>query len=571
MYRDIETNYTSAPFNDLLKLYETSFIDNYTLPALTDYQTGKTLTYGQFAEAIAKLHIFYQIAGVRPGDKIALLGKNTPTWVIIFIGTITYGATIVPILQDFNPKDATHIINHSNAVILFINNSIMANLNFDELTDLRCAISLDSNTILSEREPAFDDRHNQCPFDEILSHIDEHVAARYPDGFKRGDIYYESQPGDAIAVINYTSGTTGFSKGVMLSYDNLRGNVVFGIRTRLHYQGSRALSFLPLAHAYGCAFDMLMPLTVGTHITLLGAIPSPAILVKAMNEVKPSLIICVPLVLEKIYRKMIVPMITKKPIRWVLAVPMLDKAIYALIRSRLVEAFGGLFEEVIVGGAPLNPEVEEFLYRIKFPFTVGYGMTECAPLISYTPWRRFSPGSCGRTLRDIMQAKIDNADADGNGEIMVKGLNVMKGYYKNEDATEAVLTEDGWLHTGDMGSIGEDGRTIFIRGRYKTMILSANGQNIYPEEIEAKLNNMAYVSECLVVERDGRLIALVYPDRDEMRQNDILADQLPAMMETTRRELNSLVAPYEKIAAIELVENEFVKTPKRSIKRTLYK
>jgi long-chain acyl-CoA synthetase len=290
-----------------------------------------------------------------------------------------------------------------------------------------------------------------------------------------------------------------------------------------------------------------------------------------MNEVKPSLIICVPLVLEKIYRKMIVPMITKKPIRWVLAVPMLDKAIYALIRSRLVEAFGGLFEEVIVGGAPLNPEVEEFLYRIKFPFTVGYGMTECAPLISYTPWRRFSPGSCGRTLRDIMQAKIDNADADGNGEIMVKGLNVMKGYYKNEDATEAVLTEDGWLHTGDMGSIGEDGRTIFIRGRYKTMILSANGQNIYPEEIEAKLNNMAYVSECLVVERDGRLIALVYPDRDEMRQNDILADQLPAMMETTRRELNSLVAPYEKIAAIELVENEFVKTPKRSIKRTLYK
>ncbi len=571
MYRDIETNYTSAPFNDLLKLYETSFIDNYTLPALTDYQTGKTLTYGQFAEAIAKLHIFYQIAGVRPGDKIALLGKNTPTWVIIFIGTITYGATIVPILQDFNPKDATHIINHSNAVILFINDSIMANLNFDELTELRCAISLDSNTILAEREPAFDDRHNQCPFDEILSHIDEHVAARYPDGFKRGDIYYESQPGDAIAVINYTSGTTGFSKGVMLSYDNLRGNVVFGIRTRLHYQGSRALSFLPLAHAYGCAFDMLMPLTVGTHITLLGAIPSPAILVKAMNEVKPSLIICVPLVLEKIYRKMIVPMITKKPIRWVLAVPMLDKAIYALIRSRLVEAFGGLFEEVIVGGAPLNPEVEEFLYRIKFPFTVGYGMTECAPLISYTPWRRFSPGSCGRTLRDIMQAKIDNADADGNGEIMVKGLNVMKGYYKNEDATEAVLTEDGWLHTGDMGSIGEDGRTIFIRGRYKTMILSANGQNIYPEEIEAKLNNMAYVSECLVVERDGRLIALVYPDRDEMRQNDISADQLPAMMETTRRELNSLVAPYEKIAAIELVENEFVKTPKRSIKRTLYK
>jgi long-chain acyl-CoA synthetase len=414
--------------------------------------------------------------------------------------------------------------------------------------------------------------HFEHSITEVVNNLDEHFAIKYPEGFKRSDIYYESRPGDDIAVINYTSGTTGFSKGVMLTYDNLRGNVVFGIRTRLHYEGSRALSFLPLAHAYGCAFDMLMPLTVGTHITLLGTIPSPAVLLKAMSEVKPSLIVCVPLILEKIYRKMIVPMITKKPIRWVLAVPMLDKAIYAMIRSKLVDAFGGMFEEIIVGGAPLNPEVEEFLYKIKFPFTVGYGMTECAPLISYCPWRRFTPTSCGRVLRGIMQARIENEDEDGNGEIVVKGLNVMKGYYKNPEATAEVLSSDGWLRTGDMGSLSEDdNRTLFIRGRYKTMILSANGQNIYPEEIEAKVNNMPYVNECLVLEREGKLVALVYPDSEALSQNGITEDRLPELMENTRREVNKLVAPYERIATIELVDKEFVKTPKRSIKRSLYK
>jgi long-chain acyl-CoA synthetase len=567
MYKNIEAYYTTPPFNDLLKLYETSFVDNYSLPALTDFQSGKTLTYGEFAQRIARLHTLYNTIGIKPGDKIALMGKNTSDWVIIFIGTITYGATIVPVLQDFNPADAVHILNHSDAVLLFINDNIMSHINFDDLTNIRCVISLNNHRVIAER-----DSNSEHSITEVVNNLDEHFAIKYPEGFKRSDIYYESRPGDDIAVINYTSGTTGFSKGVMLTYDNLRGNVVFGIRTRLHYEGSRALSFLPLAHAYGCAFDMLMPLTVGTHITLLGTIPSPAVLLKAMSEVKPSLIVCVPLILEKIYRKMIVPMITKKPIRWVLAVPMLDKAIYAMIRSKLVDAFGGMFEEIIVGGAPLNPEVEEFLYKIKFPFTVGYGMTECAPLISYCPWRRFTPTSCGRVLRGIMQARIENEDEDGNGEIVVKGLNVMKGYYKNPEATAEVLSSDGWLRTGDMGSLSEDdNRTLFIRGRYKTMILSANGQNIYPEEIEAKVNNMPYVNECLVLEREGKLVALVYPDSEALSQNGITEDRLPELMENTRREVNKLVAPYERIATIELVDKEFVKTPKRSIKRSLYK
>jgi long-chain acyl-CoA synthetase len=567
MYKNIEAYYTTPPFNDLLKLYETSFVDNYSLPALTDFQSGKTLTYGEFAQRIARLHTLYNTIGIKPGDKIALMGKNTSDWVIIFIGTITYGATIVPVLQDFNPADAVHILNHSDAVLLFINDNIMSHIDYDDLTNIRCVISLNNHTVIAER-----DSNSEHSITEVVNNLDEHFAIKYPEGFKRSDIYYESRPGDDIAVINYTSGTTGFSKGVMLTYDNLRGNVVFGIRTRLHYEGSRALSFLPLAHAYGCAFDMLMPLTVGTHITLLGTIPSPAVLLKAMSEVKPSLIVCVPLILEKIYRKMIVPMITKKPIRWVLAVPMLDKAIYAMIRSKLVDAFGGMFEEIIVGGAPLNPEVEEFLYKIKFPFTVGYGMTECAPLISYCPWRRFTPTSCGRVLRGIMQARIENEDEDGNGEIVVKGLNVMKGYYKNPEATAEVLSSDGWLRTGDMGSLSEDdNRTLFIRGRYKTMILSANGQNIYPEEIEAKVNNMPYVNECLVLEREGKLVALVYPDSEALSQNGITEDRLPELMENTRREVNKLVAPYERIATIELVDKEFVKTPKRSIKRSLYK
>ncbi|MBR2146991.1 MAG: AMP-binding protein, partial [Muribaculaceae bacterium] len=362
-----------------------------------------------------------------------------------------------------------------------------------------------------------------------------------------------------------------FSKGVMLTGNNLAGNIVYGINSQLHHQGTRCVSFLPLAHAYGCAFDMLTPLAVGSHITLLGRIPAPKIIVKAMQEIKPHLVICVPLVLEKIYSKMIVPMISKTKLRWALAVPYLDRKIYDRIREKLIEAFGGNFEEVIVGGAPFNAEVEEFLYKIKFPFTVGYGMTECAPLVSHTPWREFVLHSAGRILPGIMECKILSDDPENiPGEICVKGENVMKGYFHNTEATDKVLHEDGWLHTGDMGTLSADG-TVFIRGRLKTMLLSSNGQNIYPEEIEAKLNNMLYISESLVVDRDHKLVALVYPDYDAMNRDGFTRDQLPSHLETVKSELNKLVAPYERIAQMEIMVNEFEKTPKRSIKRFLYR
>lgn len=573
-----EGEYSRPPFNNLLKIYQNGFADNFTLPALTDYSSGKTMTYGAFAQRIARLHLFFESTGVMPGDKIALLGKNNPTWVVTFMATITYGAVIVPILSDFTPADASHIINHSDAVMLFVSDSSWHNLRLDDFPEIRCVVSIDSRKVVAENPSALGWLGKGFKsYGSVVRGLTRRFRKRYPKGFSASDIKYPEVDQSETAVLNYTSGTTGFSKGVMLSYDNIRGNVVFGIRSRLHYQGSRVLSFLPLAHAYGCAFDMLVPLAVGSHITLFGRIPTPALLVKAMSQVRPSLVICVPLILEKIYRNMIVPMISKPSLRWVLAVPFLDKAIYAMIRSKLVDAFGGAFEEVIVGGAALNPEVEDFLHKIHFPFTVGYGMTECGPLISYTPWRRFVPSSAGRTLSNIMEAKVLRDESlpvpEGStpqGEIMVRGLNVMKGYYKNPEATAAVLEEDGWLHTGDMGTVGDpQGRTIYIRGRYKTMILSANGQNIYPEEIEAKLSNMPYVGECLVVDREGHLFALVYPDPDSTAS--MTPDELAAAMETNRKELNAMLASYERIEGIDLQPVEFEKTPKRSIRRFLYK
>ncbi|MDE6317701.1 MAG: AMP-binding protein [Muribaculaceae bacterium] len=551
---------------DLVAIYADSFKENWSLAALSDYgDPSSTITYGDMAKRIARLHIFFESQGVREGDKIALCGRNTTTWVTVFIAAITYGAVIVPVLQDFNAQDTQHIINHSEAMLLFVSNSVFENLEFESLPDLRGALSLDSRRVLAERG---DEKNSPS---KVLKNLTRKFKSRYRNGFGPDNIDYTVRDKNSMAVLNYTSGTTGFSKGVMLTHDNLAGNVVFGANSRLHYQGSRALSFLPLAHAYGCAFDMLTPLAVGSHITLFGRLPSPRLLLKAFSEVRPNLIVTVPLILEKIYKTRIVPMITKQTMRWALAIPLLDKAIYGKIRSKLVEAFGGEFEEVIVGGAPLNKEVEEFLYRIKFPFTVGYGMTECGPLISYTPWRSFIPESCGRTLPGIMHSKIMSDDEENiPGEICVKGQNVMKGYYKNPDATMAVLDEDGWLHTGDMGVRKPDG-TLFIKGRYKTMILSATGQNIYPEEIESKLNNMPYVSESLVVERGKGLAAIVYPDYEQMDRDKLTIYQMEPIMEDVRKELNKIVAPYERIDHIQLIPNEFEKTPKRSIKRYLYR
>ena len=545
-----------------VKIFEQSFKDNWDRPCLTDYNTKETITYADFARDIAKIHLFYKEIGIQEGDHVAIIGKNNPTWVTLFLATITYGAVIVPILQDFNPNDAQHIVNHSEAKLLFASKSNWESLDFENMRMVRAALSLDDRTLYEQKEEEV--------VADVLASLEEKFAAAYPNGFTVDDIKYPEVPGDRLMDINYTSGTTGFSKGVMITGNNLCGNIVYGINSGLCYNGSRHLSFLPLAHAYGCAFDMLAPLAIGGHITLLGRIPSPKVIVKAMGEVKPNLVILVPLVLEKIYSKMIVPMISKGMLRWAWAVPYRNEKIYDQIRKKLIDAFGGCFEEIIVGGAPFNAEVEEFLYKIRFPFTVGYGMTECAPLVSHTPWREFVPHSAGRVLPGIMECRIDSEDPENiPGEICVRGENVMKGYYHNYEATDKVLHDDGWLHTGDMGTLSADG-TVFIRGRLKTMLLGANGQNIYPEEIEAKLNNMIFVNESLVVDRGGKLVGLVYPDYDTMDAMGVTRDQLPEKMEEIRTELNKLVAPYERITRIELIANEFEKTPKRSIKRFLY-
>ena len=547
---------------NFIKIYEKSFKENWDLPALTDYNTRETFTYGEVAEQIARLHLLFKYCQIRRGDKIALVGRNTPRWCIAFMATVSYGAIIVPILQDFNANDVQHIVNHSDSVLLFAGDLIWENLEVDKLSQLRATISLVDYTCLDQRD-------GEC-ITQCLGDMDKLFKKAYPKGFTRDDVRFAELTNYKLFLINYTSGTTGFSKGVMLTGNNLGGNVCFGISSKLHFSGSKCLSFLPLAHAYGCAFDLLVPLAVGTHITLLGKIPSPKILLKALEEVKPNLIICVPLILEKIYRKQILPMLNKRPLKWALNVPLLDSRIYGQVRKKLVDAFGGRFEQVIVGGAPLNAEVEAFLHRIKFPFTVGYGMTECGPLISYTHHSEFIPRSSGRILEGYMQVKIDSSDPELiPGEICVRGENVMAGYYKNQEATEKVIDKDGWLHTGDMGTVNNDD-TIFIKGRYKTMILGASGQNIYPEEIESKLNNMPFIMESLVIEKDGRLVALVYPDYEAVDDYGIANEDLPVAMEEIRKNLNKEVAPYEQIAKIHLYPTEFEKTPKRSIKRYLY-
>ena len=546
---------------NFIKIYERSFIENWDLPALTDYVSKRTLSYADMATTIAKIHTLFDSLGFRPGVKIALCGKDSINWVLVYMATVTYGGVIVPILSDFNPVDITHIVNHSEAELFLVSPHIWEQIEPDTLLNVKGVIAIDDMQVLHE------------PFGSEVSHarrlLNRRFRRMYPEGYTSEDIRYPLRDNDEVVEINYTSGTTGFSKGVMLTGGNLAGNVCFGMDTMLHFRSSRALAFLPLAHAYGCAFDMLTPLAVGSHVTLLGKTPSPRILIKALGEVRPNLVICVPLILEKIYKNQILPMISKGTMRWTLAVPFLDSYIYSKIRKKLIDAFGGEFEQVIVGGAPLNHEVEEFLHKIRFPFTVGYGMTEFGPLISYSPWREFGVGSSGRTLPDMESVVLSDDPENIPGEICVRGVNVMKGYFKNTEATDAVLDADGWFHTGDMGTRTPDG-TLFLRGRSKTMILSSSGQNIYPEEIEAKLNNMPFVSESLVVERDGRLVALVYPDYDALDKFDVSSANLDPTMENIRQELNKIVAPYEQISRIIPMPTEFEKTPKRSIKRFLY-
>ena len=551
----------TRPEENLIKIYENSFRKNWDLEAVTDFGTTLTLTYGQMAERIAYLHLLFERVGINVGDRIAVMGKNNSNWVTTYLAAVTYGAVIVPILQDFKANDAIHIINHSESKLLFITDLIWENIDVEQVPDLQAVISLNTMDLIVTGLP------KTQAVDKMT--IEELFAEKYPNGFTRDDVHYIERSNAELASINYTSGTTGFSKGVMTPMNALAGNVVFGLTTNLVYSGCRHVAFLPLAHAYGCAFDFLACLAAGGHTYLIGRTPSPKILMKAFAEVKPTVILSVPLILEKIYKKMIQPQISKKPVSWVLKMPLLDKVVLNKIRETLMDAFGGEFSQIIIGGAPLNAEVEAFLRRIKFPVTVGYGMTETAPLISFTPWTEFRSQSCGQVLKGFMDARIANPDADGVGEIQVRGENVMVGYYKNEQATAESFTEDGWLRTGDLGIIDEDG-FIYIKGRCKTMLLGPSGQNIYPEEIEAKINNMPYVLESLVLQKDTKLVALVCPDFEAVDADHLTQDQLEVVMEENRKLVNAELATYEQINEVRVYTYEFEKTPKKSIKRFLY-
>lgn len=547
---------------NFIKIYEKSFQENWDLPALTDYVEQKTLTFADVAKEIARFHILFKECQIRRGDKIALIGRDCANWCVVYMAAVTYGAIIVPILPDFNPNDVHHIINHSESVFLFVSDRIWDTLEEEKISEIRGVFSLTDFRCLHQR-----DGEN---IQKLLKELDSRFTEEYPNGFTRENIRYADLDNDKVVLLNYTSGTTGFSKGVMLTGNNLAGNVTYARTLDVLFRGERELCFLPLAHAYSYAFNFLVPMAFGAHVFLLGKLPSPKILLKAFEEVKPNLILTVPLILEKIYKKMIAPQLNKRTMKLAMSVPLLNDRIYAQINKKLTNALGGRFREVIVGGAAMNQEVADFLYKIKFPYTIGYGMTECGPLISYDNHKEYVPTSCGQILKGIMEVRIDSEDPYNKvGEIQVRGENVMKGYYKNEEATRNVFTDDGWLKTGDLGTIDVNKR-IYIRGRSKTMILSSNGQNIYPEEIEAKLNNLPFVLESLVVEREGKLVGLVYPDYDTVDSTGIRHEDLPAIMEQNRKDLNKLLAPYEAVTSIILYPTEFEKTPKRSIKRYLY-
>ena len=543
-------------------MYEQSFRDNWELPALSDYGTDRTLHFSELSAEIARLHILFDYMQIRRGDRIALVSKDCANWCVTYMAVITYGAVIVPVLQDFNSNDICHIINHSESSFLFISDRIWDVLDKDMPEDVKMVVSVKDFSCLHSADRI--QKH------EIKAIVESEFKKRYPNGFTKEDVCYPDIPNEALIEINYTSGTTGFSKGVMLSANNLAGNVTYSQTLNLMFRGDKELCFLPLAHAYSCAFNLLVPMSVGAHVYILGKMPTPKILMQAFADVRPNLIITVPLILEKIYKKMILPLLGKRTMKLALSIPLVANQIYAQILKKLTAAMGGRFCEVIVGGAPMNQEVTDFLCKIKFPVTIGYGMTECGPLISYTNNRYFEPTSCGHVLKDIMDVRIDSPDPYTiSGEIQVRGENVMIGYYKNETATKEVFTDDGWLRTGDIGTIDAEKR-IYIRGRCKTMILSSNGQNIYPEELEAKLNNMPFVLESLVLEKNDKIVALVYPDYEQADSMGMSQEDLQVLMDHNCKEVNKLLAPYENIARIELFPTEFEKTPKKSIKRYLY-
>ena len=547
---------TGSSFN---KFIYDSIQKNWDSDALSDYQ-GQTLQFRDVARKIEKLHILFQHSGITKGDKIAICGRNSAHWGVTFLATLTYGAVVVPILHEFNAEQIHNIVNHSESRLLFVGDFVANEIDAEQMPNLQGIVSLPDFSLLLSRS-------------EQLTYAREHLnmlmGEKYPCAFRKEDVHYHEDQPEELALINYTSGTTGFSKGVMLPYRALWGNLDFCIR---HLgdkvkAGTSMLDILPMAHMYGLAIEFVFGFCNGCHLFFLNRMPSPSLIAKAFTEVKPSLVISVPLIIEKIIRKKVFPVLQTPRMKILMTMPVVQKKVKERICQQVYEAFGGQAYEVIVGGAALSCEVEQFLVSIGFPVTVGYGATECAPLISYSDWSTFVPGSCGRAIDNMEVRIVSKAPDVVPGEIITRGTNVMLGYYKNEEATRQALDQDGWYHTGDLGTMDSEGN-IFIRGRIKNMLLGANGQNVYPEEIEDQLNSMPMVSESLVVQREDKLVALVCPDND--LTSNMTAEELAAVMEQNRLNLNAMLPAYCRIVKFELQHEEFKKTPKKSIKRYLY-
>ena len=549
-------------FSSFNKYIEKSIIDNWNLDALTDYK-GITLQYHDVARKIEKLHILFEHSGVKPGDKIGLCGRNSAHWAVAFFATLTYGAVAVPIQNEFKPEQIYNIVNHSESKLLFVGDYVAKEINPVEMSTLEGIINLPDYSLMLSRSDKLT---------YAREHLNEIFGRRFPRAFRSEDVCYHTDQAEELAIINYTSGTTGFSKGVMLPYRAIWGNLDFlldVIGTRIK-QGSSILSILPMAHMYGMAVEFIFPFVHGCHLFFLTRLPSPAIIAQAFADIHPAIVISVPLVVEKIIRKMVFPKIQNNKVRLLLNMPVINKKVRERICQMVMEAFGGNAYEVMTGGAALNQEIESFLKSIDFPLTSGYGATECAPLITYSDWRDFQPGSCGTPVSH-MEVKILSPDPENiPGEIVARGTNVMLGYYKNEEATREAIDSEGWYHTGDLATMSADGH-VFIRGRIKNMLLGANGQNVYPEEIEDKLNSMAMVNESLIVQRGDKLVGLVFPDFDEAHAMGFNDSDIESVMEQNRKELNEQLPPFCHLSAIQLQNEEFAKTPKKSIKRYLYK
>ena len=546
----------------LNSLIEKSIIDNWNRDALTDFK-GATLQYHDVARKIEKLHIMFENSGVQQGDKIALCGRNSACWAVAFLATLTYGAVAVPILHEFTAEQIHNIVNHSGAKLLFVGDVVATVIDATKMPDLEGIIYIpDYSLVVSRTEKLTYARE----------HLNEMFGKKFPKYFRQEHVHYRRETsGEEMALINYTSGTTGFSKGVMIPYRAMWSNYDFAMSVlgSTVKAGDSVISILPMAHMYGMAFEFFFEFLHGCHIYYLTRVPSPAIIAQAFSEVKPAVIIAVPLVIEKIIRKKVFPKIQNNRMRLLLNMPVLNRKVNQKICEQVKNAFGGRFYEIIIGGAAFNQEVEQFLKRIDFPYTVGYGATECAPIICYADYHDFVPGSCGKPVVH-MEVRIDSEDPENvPGEILARGLNVMLGYYKNEEATRQTLDKDGWYHTGDLGTMDANGN-VFIKGRSKNMLLSANGQNIYPEEIEDKLNSMALVNESIVIQQGDKLVGLVHPDYDEAKGMRLTNDDIVAVMEQNRQELNAELPAYSKLSTIKIQEEEFEKTPKKSIKRYLY-